>query len=260
MSASLLDERPVMRYCAFLDILGFKSILEHIEGNPKSPVTERLISALNFMALEVNDPAYSADLPVYELVDDVLIERELGDPRLTYVSDCVIISAEHTPDGLKALCRKVSKIWLDLAWDGFFCRGAISDGLLFHHRNIVFGSAYLNAYYLEPKAIFPRVIIDPKVITALGGFPQAFPLRDPTSSVAADGFVYLRYFPRAFFPPYAHDWSNYLVRIRSHLVDSLATTSGSVYEKYSFLRDEFNFAVNHYRDFLEPGLQPLDTP
>ena len=254
MSNSILDRRPEPRYCAFLDILGFKEILKAIEERPNSQEAERLISALTFMSSEVDESAYSTDLPVYELTVDGMIERELGDPRMTYVSDCIIISTEHTEDGLKALCRKVSKIWIDLAWDGFFCRGAISEGLLFHHRDIVFGSAYLSAYELEKMADYPRVIFDEQVVESSGGFPATFPLCPPTSERGDDGKVYLRYFPYSFFPPYAFDWTTYLLRVRDRICGALKSKTGRVREKYVFLRKEFNFCVEHFRNVLAPEL------
>jgi hypothetical protein len=43
MTKSVLDMRMEARYCAFLDILGFKKILERIEGLPDSPEAEHLI-------------------------------------------------------------------------------------------------------------------------------------------------------------------------------------------------------------------------
>lgn len=252
----ILAKRPEMRYCAFLDILGFKSLLKSVEDTSDDPLMERIISVLNFMSAEVSESAYSADLPVYELTEKGLIERELGDPRLTYVSDCIIISTEHTEDGLKALCRKLSKIWLDLAWDGFFCRGGISEGLLFHHQNIVFGSAYLKALALEQVAITPRVVFDDAIISRVG-FPAVFPVLPPTCEMARDGRVYLRYFPYFFFPPYATNWTNYLCHVGEHIVVGLSTTSGRVREKYAFLREEFNFCLEEYRDMLDPSLRPI---
>lgn len=257
MKTSLIKMRPERRYSAFLDILGFKRILDIVENNPNSQETERIISALNFMSEELVEPAYGADLPIYEETPDGLIELELGDPKLTYVSDCIIVSTEHTANGLKALCRKVSKIWLDLAWDGFFCRGAISEGLLFHHRDILFGSAYLRALNLEKTAKVPRVVFDETIIKSVGGFPAQFPLRPPTCELAADGQAYLRYFPYMLFPPYAGSWTNYLFQIRSHIFKSLSSTTDAVREKYSFLREEFNFCVQQYSEELEPGLLPI---
>jgi hypothetical protein len=254
---SVLDRRPEQRYCAFLDILGFTALLGAIEGRPQSDEMRHLISALNFMSSEVDEPAYSADLPVYERTPEGLLERELGDPKLTYVSDCIIISTQHSADGLKALCRKASKVWLDLAWDGFFCRGAISEGLLFHHGGIVFGTAYLRALQLEKQAVYPRVVFDSTIIESLGGFPAAFPVCPPTSSRADDGQVYHRYFPRHFFPPYACDWTNYLHRVRCHICKALGSHTGRIRDKYVFLRTEFNFCVDCYRQELEDGLRPI---
>jgi len=214
----LLDERPELRYCAFLDILGFKKLLERVE-NPAADDrdVESIISVLNFMAEEVVEPAYGSDLPVYTLTPDGVLEQELGDLRMISVSDSVIISAEHTPDGFKALCRKLTKVWIDLAWDGVFCRGAIAEGSLFHHSTIVFGSGYLKALELEKAASMPRVVISAEAVQSAGGFPSMFPLCPPTIVVGADGLHYLRYFPWWFFPTYAFNWSNYLFRIRQHI-------------------------------------------
>jgi hypothetical protein len=255
--ADLLDRRPEKRYCAFLDILGFKEILRTIESERDSQLSGRLISALRFLSEETRDPAYGADLPVYESSVDGLVERELGDPKLTYISDCIIISTAHTADGFKALCRKVSKIWIDLAWDGLFCRGGISQGLLFHYDDIVFGTAYLRALELEKNAKVPRVIIDHEVVAGLGGFPAAFPLCPPTCRRDADENVYLRYFPYWFFPPYSFSWVDYLYRVRGHICVGIEKHEGRIRDKYLFLRDEFNFCVTHFRDQLHPDLHPI---
>jgi hypothetical protein len=117
----ILDERPKLRYCAFLDILGFKKFLERVE-NPSAEDRdiESIISVLNFIAEEVTEPAYGSDLPVYTVTSDGVLEEELGDLRMVAVSDSMIISAEHTANGFKALCRKVTKVWIDLAWDAYF--------------------------------------------------------------------------------------------------------------------------------------------
>ena len=191
----LLDERPELRYCAFIDILGFKKLLECVE-NPAAGGRdiESIISVLNFMAEEVVEPTYGSDLPVYTVTPKGVLEQELGDLRMISVSDSMIISAEHTANGFKALCRKITKVWIDLAWDGVFCRGAIAEGPLFHHGTIVFSSGYLKALDLEQAASVPRVIISEEAVESVGGFPSLFPLRPPTIELGADGLHYLRYF------------------------------------------------------------------
>ena len=139
------------RFVAFIDILGFTQIVERIESDTPGDNfnLKRIKSVLNFMDEETYSPNYLPDLPVYTETDNELLETELGDPRLTYVSDCIIISAEPTLDGFKALSRKIHKITADLAFDGIFCRGAISKGKLYHRERILFGSSYIKAYKLE---------------------------------------------------------------------------------------------------------------
>lgn len=108
----LLNERPQRRYCAFLDILGFKKLLERVEDPAADDRhVESIISVLNFIAEEVVEPAYGPDLPVYTATANGLLEQELGGLRMISVSDSMIISADYTPDGFKALCRKVTKVW-----------------------------------------------------------------------------------------------------------------------------------------------------
>jgi hypothetical protein len=206
---------------------------------------------------EQHESAYSADLPVYVEVDGRVIEKELGDLRLTYVSDCLVISAERTPDGFKALCRKVTKIWIDLLWDGYLCRGGISAGPMIHEASVVIGSAYMNAYKLEAKADVPRIVIDKELTEFYGGFPGPFPVCPPTIVAAQDGFLYLRYFPYEFFPPYAFSWSTYLLRARECILAGLTHSNERVRAKYEFVKGEFNFATTHFRKLLDPIVAPI---
>lgn len=192
---------------------------------------------------ETSESHYAADLPIYERVEDVLVEKELGDPRLTYVSDCIIISTEPTLDGFKALSRKIHKITADLAYEGYFCRGAITKGKLFHHKRIIFGSAYIRAYELEGElAKYPRIIVDPKILLFFDLSDNKVPLAPAFFGKDADGLYYQRFLTWFLFPPYAVTWPDYLQSVRIHLVDNLVrnTESTRIQEKYIWLKDEFN--------------------
>ncbi|WP_104566055.1 hypothetical protein [Ralstonia mannitolilytica] len=246
------------RYCAFIDILGFTERVKSLENQWDSDVYERLRSCLTFMHDEQHESSYSADLPIYVEVDGEIFQRELGDPRLTYVSDCLVISTERSPNGFKALCQKVTKIWIDLLWDGYLCRGGISAGPLIHESSCIMGSAYMNAYQLEAKASSPRVIIDPSLEELYSDFPSSFPLHPPTIERAQDGYLYLRYLPFQFFPPYAFNWSSYLLRARQVVVSGLLHTTPSVQAKFAFLKEEFNFAVQQFGRFLDPAVRPIE--
>ena len=48
---------------------------------------------------------------------------------------------------------------------GYYTRGAIVIGQTFHHENVIFGPALINAYKLEREvAKYPRVIVQPEAI------------------------------------------------------------------------------------------------
>lgn len=245
------------RYCAFIDILGFSSTVSELERSPNPQRLDRLLSCLNFMAEEQSESAYTTDLPIYNLEGSNLIERELGDPRITYISDCVIVSTERTPDGFKQICNKASKIFTEMLVDGYLCRGAISGGPLIHDNRIIMGSAYMNAYKLEGRAIDPKVVIDKNLSEIEDSYPSVFPNCPPTIERGKDGSLYLRMFPFQYFPPYCYNWTTYLLRIRQHVSNGLTSQDERVQKKYDFARSEFNFALSEYGSFLEGELRPL---
>ena len=54
----------------------------------------------------------------------------------------------------------ITWLTLDLLWEGYFVRGAVVKGPLYHDDRIVFGKALVDAYYYESEiAKYPRVIV-----------------------------------------------------------------------------------------------------
>lgn len=275
------------KFIAFIDILGFKSLIDGIESNSKTSETDfkKVQSILNFLNEESLDSNGHHDLPVYEKTDDGYIQKELGNPIITYVSDCVIISTDGTFDGFKSICNKITKLYTDIASDGIFMRGAIVYGNIYHKDRILFGSGYVKAYLLEEKkAVFPRVIIDKTVIDALKNNAGEFPLNDAgIKTDINDGEKYLRLFPFNYFPYYTGFWLDFLLRVKSHILYHLnafdTNVSGygkelkeldkfccwkerytwdlnfsggnpNVLNKYIWIKDEFNETLDKYSKFL----------
>ncbi|MEG0926385.1 hypothetical protein [Chryseobacterium sp.] len=249
------------RFVAFIDILGFKELIFNLEKGNKEEL-KKIKSILNFMNEETIESRYDVDLPIYEINDNGLIEKELGNPRMLYVSDCMVISADPTLDGFKILSNKIHKIISDLAVDGYFCRGAITKGSLFHHGNILFGSAYMRAYQLEPEAIYPRIIIDPNILHFFDLTDDKVPLAPIFYGKDNDGFYYLKYFTIRFFPPYLSDWTQYLLIVKNHIVSNLhknyksyldsgkADIQKKIYLKYQWLAKEFNRNIDFYDTYF----------
>jgi hypothetical protein len=251
----ILNKEIVMeeRFVAFIDILGFTDIIKQIEkhNTKDNPELARIKSILSFMNEETTDPNYAADLPIYVKTENGIIEKELGDPRLTYVSDCIIISAEPTLEGFKGLSRKIHKITADLAYDGIFCRGAISKGLLFHHDKILFGSAYIKAFKLEEEvAKYPRVIIDPDIIDFFELSDGEMPLAPIFYGQDSDGYYYQRYWTWCLYPPYAGRYENYLGIVKSKIVENLDKFKDNtdIYNKYLWLKNEYNSLMDWWSE------------
>lgn len=254
------------RFVAFIDILGFNAIINNIEANPHedNPQFHSIKSILNFMSEETEESHYRDDLPVYEEIDGKVYMYELGHPRLTYISDCIIISADGNLNGFKGLSQKIHKIISDLAIDGIFCRGAITKGKLFHHDKFLFGSAYVKAFKLESKAIYPRIIVDPDIYNFFDYSKIDVPLSRFFYSKDIDGLFYLNLITYNYCPPYCGDWASYLLRVRVQIIKNLndkdkrintslqsATNQDEIekiFKKYDWLYQEFNRNLNKYKD------------
>lgn len=242
------DELMGERFVAFIDILGFKEVIKGIEErNSKDDlIFMKIRSILNFMDEETYEPNYATDLPVYEKTKDGLVERELEDPRLTYISDCIIISAQPNMDGFKGLSKKIHKITADLASDGVFCRGAITKGKLFHKERVIFGSAYIRAFKLEEEfAVFPRIIIDPEIINFFSLKEGQMPLGPAFYGLDIDGYYYQRYWTWFLYPPHCGAYDTYLYRVRGHIDENLEKfrETPCILEKYQWLDREFNSLI-----------------
>lgn len=250
------------RFVAFIDILGFKELIFNLEKESDKEELRKVKSILNFMNEETIESRYGTDLPIYELKDGIALEKELGNPRMLYVSDCMVISADPTLDGFKILSNKIHKIISDLAVDGYFCRGAITKGSLFHHGNVLFGSAYIKAYHLESKAIYPRIILDPDIIDFFELTDDKVPLAPIFYGKDEDNYYFLKYFTFQFYPPYLSDWIHYLLIVRGHIINNLTSQLNKYknnedreihkknHQKYQWLAEEFNRNIEYYDDFL----------
>ncbi len=273
------------RFVAFLDILGFKELIYKIEREEKeSSDFQRVRSVLNFLHEESKESNGQHDLPVYEEKEDHIIEKELGDPRISYISDCVIISTEGSFDGFKALCNKLTKFSTDIACDGIFMRGAITYGKIYHHGPMLFGSAYQKAYKLESDyAIHPRVIVDKIAFDILSDRKGEFPLNEHAILTDNEGVSYLANFPFNYHPLYTPSWLDFMLRVKSRILYHLNIfdyrVSGlgrelknldkfccwkeaygwdlcfdggneSVLKKYEWLKDEFNSTILRYSEYL----------
>ena len=130
---------------AFLDILGFKSMVEESKKDEKQ--FTRILNALRVMKLRKRGNNKE--------------ERQEGNV-VSIFSDSIVISyqEESLKQALFDLIEDVMNIQNELLEYKILCRGGIAVGKLYHSKSKVFGPALIKAYDLEKdKAKFPRVVL-----------------------------------------------------------------------------------------------------
>ena len=145
-------------YVAYLDILGFRSIVYSADSASK---IQDILSA-------VNDSLQIATADV---------ERFLFSKspiELTVISDSIILTIDESGSdwgkramALRKLLHVVSEIQFNCCLRNVWLRGAITFGEVFHVESSIFGKAYIEAYELEKQAVYPRVVVSPDVISSL---------------------------------------------------------------------------------------------
>jgi hypothetical protein len=129
------------RFCAYVDILGFRQLLHQLSP----PKVKELLT-------RVHDP--NTDLPFDE-----------DEFRVQSISDAVTLSAAVTPRGLAAIFVALETLTLDLLAEGYFVRGALVKGSLYHDDKMVFGPALVEAFRLESEVVkYPRVMVHSTVL------------------------------------------------------------------------------------------------
>jgi hypothetical protein len=130
------------RYCAFIDILGFRELVRELAGDiSRAAVLRSLLS-------KIHSPPNSAT------------ERWHIDFRAQSISDAVAISTLANLDGLLRLFTAIEHLAFELLKEGYFIRGALVKGKLYHDEHMVFAEALIRAYEFESTvARFPRVMV-----------------------------------------------------------------------------------------------------
>jgi hypothetical protein len=140
------------RAVAFLDVLGFKRLIDDAETSPAG--LNRLINLKTVLESHVRFDNQTIAENVPEMVH----------PKYIFISDSIIISAplQHAGyDGLSIVAVKCIQVAQKLLESGFLLRGGISVGKAWHEASNIFGSGYIDALETEKVAKHPRIILSP---------------------------------------------------------------------------------------------------
>ncbi len=157
---TLVDTEP--RFVCFLDILGFSAMVEEYENDLSSSVLQDIQGALE------------DSLTILNLNKDEKTNEVLKHLKYQLFSDCISISLpyfdnqEDFINNFNLISTFTNGFQYNLMSKGFFVRGGISIGSFYANDHIIFSKGLVEAYQLESKkAIYPRVLIDEKIINKL---------------------------------------------------------------------------------------------
>lgn len=136
------------KFLAFVDILGFKGLVEESANNDDAAPIARMINRLGS----------DDDIALYgehgaEICPDAPKNSENLSLCITQISDCAIVSAELSPAGainIVNYCRKIAERLL--LRECVLCQGYLTKGKVYHQGKDFFGPAYQKAIDGEKNA------------------------------------------------------------------------------------------------------------
>jgi hypothetical protein len=187
----MADASYTERYCAFIDILGFSGLISDLDrGKVSVAEIHRVLSAIHARP--------NAARPQH------------ADLRSQSISDAVALSAAPNAAGFDAICTAAEELSRRLLRSGYFARGGMTKGRLYHDHSTVFGPALVEAYRLESQiAKFPRIVI-PRAVAADG------------TGYAQEGTHWKNYFDDRFVQANDGPFFLHILRDHSRLVRKLA--------------------------------------
>lgn len=220
------------RVVFFIDILGFKSL---IEGDCKKSADEITI-LLN-------------KIKKYIYKDEVYNNREV-----TYFSDSIVISFNYdSPSELFSVLINLLHLQLNLAAiDNVLIRGACNLGDAVHNENVIYGIAINEAYKLETKcAIYPRIIVSEEIINKCSkhSIHNGYDDKDDILKLLeqdTDGYYYIDYLSYDVAGWEMNDneeWARYIYDLKDFIEEGLKQKNISVKQKYQWLKDKYNKAL-----------------
>lgn len=166
------------KFIAFIDILGFKNMVQASEGDDAK--LKQLVELLAKLGTGEERATFETYGPIC-CPEAPRLNKHL-DYCVTQISDCVIISAEISPAGVINLIHHCWQVTIRLLQAGIMCRGFVTRGLVYHTPTQVIGPGYQNAFGSEELVTAfkrsadevgtPFVELDDEVVTYVSNQPD----------------------------------------------------------------------------------------
>jgi hypothetical protein len=143
-----MSDQYETRYCAYVDILGFRTLIKALRAHPEQ------FTKIRELLKHIHTPLVAG-----------FVDLAAIDFQAQSISDAVAISTRSTPEGLLVLFDTLERLSFDLLQEGYFTRGAICKGGLYHDQQTVFGEALVSAFGLESEVVrYPRIMLTKAVV------------------------------------------------------------------------------------------------
>ena len=149
----------ISRIVCFMDVLGFKDLVNEMGENGKNLEKYQLIK----------DALIDSDKLLKEISEKTSVQYPQQTTQTSQFSDSIVITCpvNKYEKGVSELTVIMSaySIMLHFMMKGIFIRGGIAKDWCHHEGNVLFGKGMLDAYYLESKmAFYPRIIVDDEIV------------------------------------------------------------------------------------------------
>ncbi|WP_162428575.1 hypothetical protein [Pontibacter pudoricolor] len=225
------------RIVLFLDILGFKRIIEDTElkGEEDVKKTSFLIETIE------------------EMKEAVRAISKGTTKNVTQFSDSIVVSfVENDIKEIPKLFLDLQRLIAKLLARGILCRGAVSYGKLYHSNGLVFGPALVDAYETESQAaLYPRIILDQSVLDVMKhhySFESKHSYRkirfdsDVNSYLKTDSDdkFYIDYFTGSMQFFENEELFRVYSKLRKIIIDGLRIKNPGVKIKYNWMKNKYN--------------------
>jgi hypothetical protein len=166
------------RLCAFVDILGFRDLVQRSLDRPA--LQQQIRQLLREVVLA--QPVWERDSPV-DVIEARLRQQGVADPRRkaeqavkeyaacergTSFSDSLVLSVTLNARSISSFVASLLFLSRGLAELGRYARGGVCLGLLCHEEDLCFGPALIAAYDVEREvAFYPRIVVTPEAHAAI---------------------------------------------------------------------------------------------
>lgn len=251
--STLYEDRIVV----FIDILGFKQLIESTLDPYGNEITEKTHAIKYLLELASTIFKEHPDLETTKIV--------------TQFSDSILISFHYTePSQVFYTLLDILHLQLELVNLKQVVRGAVCFGKIHHTDNLVFGPGIVRAYEFETQsAIYPRIVVEPKVFDV--GAKSAIDGHSPNRERSHIDELILKDFDGQYYVDYYAnaqqelnepnlDWPNYLSKLRLIIEKGLENKNPSVRNKFLWMKEKYNSLIQRYKSekFLESVKEHLD--